>query len=450
MLKRNVGKNKIKIDFNKIVLYIPKQVKFIISTLKDAGYDAYIVGGCVRDELLKIKPSDFDVTTNAMPQVIKKLFKKTIDTGIKHGTVSVLFYENNKPKVYEVTTYRIDGKYEDGRHPNTVTFVDDLKEDLRRRDFTVNAMAYSDETGLVDEFGGLYDLKNKIIRAVGDPKERFTEDALRLMRAIRFAAKLGFVIDKDTIDVIPMLAKNLSLVSKERVQVELTKILISDNPDYVDYIFSLGLSKYICDGFDNIKRGNIEPRLSIYLAYACLFYNEDAKSAYQILRRLKMDNKTTDKVQMLLDAKIFYYKMRDIYNIEKEKFAHTSKKKDINKFINLIDEKIDIIVKQSIDFLHYDLVYDFIKLLVINEGESRLIALYEEKVRRNELNHVPIFINDLDINGKDLVNIGFIGEEVGHALKNLQGIIHNYPKINQKKLLQDVAKKAYNIYKNQI
>ncbi len=143
-------------------LNIPKFPRLIIDTLKSKGFDAYIVGGCVRDQLLGLKPSDFDITTNAKPEDIKKLFKKTIDTGIKHGTVSVLFYENNVPHVYEVTTYRVDGRYSDGRHPENVTFVDDLREDLRRRDFTVNAMAYNDDIGLVDEFDGLSDLNNKI------------------------------------------------------------------------------------------------------------------------------------------------------------------------------------------------------------------------------------------------------------------------------------------------
>ena len=180
------------LKLNEIKIDIPKYPKEIIETLENNGYEAYIVGGCVRDALLGKSPSDYDITTNADPQTVKKLFRRTIDTGIKHGTVTVLFYEGDKPYTYEVTTYRIDGEYDDARHPKNVVFVDNLKEDLLRRDFTINAMAYNNKKGLVDEFGGIVDLDKKIIRAVGNPIERFTEDALRLLRAVRFAAKLGF------------------------------------------------------------------------------------------------------------------------------------------------------------------------------------------------------------------------------------------------------------------
>ena len=224
---------------DKIKIAIPYYPKLILETLYKNGYDAYIVGGCVRDNLLNKNPDDYDITTNAKPAELKKLFKRTIDTGIKHGTVTVLFYEKNVPYTYEVTTYRKDGKYDDGRHPNEVEFVDDLREDLLRRDFTINALAYNDKRGLVDEFGGVDDLNDKIIRAVGNPVERFTEDALRLLRAIRFSAKLGFKIEKETEDAIIKLSDKLVNVSKERVEVELTKTITSNNPSYVKKIYDL-------------------------------------------------------------------------------------------------------------------------------------------------------------------------------------------------------------------
>ena len=177
-----------------VLIEIPKQVEFIISRLQQHGYEAYAVGGCVRDALLGRKPNDWDITTSARPEQVKDVFKRTIDTGIQHGTVTVM--EDHIG--FEVTTYRIDGEYEDGRHPKEVQFTPDLREDLRRRDFTINAMAYSPELGIVDLFGGQEDLENGIVRCVGSAEDRFNEDALRIMRAVRFAAQLGFVIEEET------------------------------------------------------------------------------------------------------------------------------------------------------------------------------------------------------------------------------------------------------------
>ncbi|MBQ9606004.1 MAG: hypothetical protein IJV16_02355 [Lachnospiraceae bacterium] len=192
---------------------LPKNVKYIIETLQGAGFEAFAVGGCVRDVLLKREPADWDVTTNAKPLQVKKLFRRTIDTGIKHGTVTVMMNdENHEYKGYEVTTYRIDGEYEDARHPKDVTFTENLKEDLERRDFTINAMAYTEDAGLVDKYGGEDDLRKRIIRAVGDPYERFSEDALRILRAYRFAAQLGFGIDMETEAAAVRLRDNLKKI----------------------------------------------------------------------------------------------------------------------------------------------------------------------------------------------------------------------------------------------
>ena len=173
-------------------IQLPEHVKQIIHRLQQEGYDAYAVGGCVRDTLLGRSPQDWDITTSAKPQVVKALFSHTVDTGIAHGTVTVMLDHTG----YEVTTYRIDGEYEDARHPKTVTFTGNLVEDLKRRDFTINAMAYNDTAGLVDAFDGIGDLKRHVIRCVGVPHDRFGEDALRMLRAVRFAAQLGFSIEE--------------------------------------------------------------------------------------------------------------------------------------------------------------------------------------------------------------------------------------------------------------
>lgn len=194
---------------------LPEKVKFIIKTITEAGYEAYVVGGCVRDSILGRVPGDWDITTSAKPHEVKALFRRTIDTGIQHGTVTVMLEKEG----FEVTTYRIDGKYEDSRHPKEVTFTPNLTEDLRRRDFTINAMAYNEDAGLIDIFGGMRDIGQKVIRCVGNAEERFTEDALRIMRAIRFSAQLGYSIEEETRGAIRKLAPNLCNISAERIQV---------------------------------------------------------------------------------------------------------------------------------------------------------------------------------------------------------------------------------------
>ena len=194
---------------------IPSKVVMILHTLEDAGFEAYAVGGCVRDSLLGRIPDDWDITTSATPEQVKALFRRTVDTGLTHGTVTVMMEKEG----FEVTTYRVDGEYEDGRHPKEVIFTASLKEDLKRRDFTINAMAYHPSTGIVGLFGGLEDLKNRCIRCVGEPLERFSEDALRIMRAVRFSAQLGFQIEENTRKALGVLAPNLRHVSAERIQV---------------------------------------------------------------------------------------------------------------------------------------------------------------------------------------------------------------------------------------
>ena len=208
-------------------IHLPEDVNYIICQLETAGYEAYAVGGCVRDSLLGRKPDDWDITTSATPVQVKDVFRRTINTGIQHGTVTVMIAGQG----YEVTTYRIDGEYEDSRHPKEVTFTANLVEDLKRRDFTINAMAYNESSGLIDAFGGLEDLHNGVVRCVGSPKERFCEDALRIMRAVRFSAQLGFTIEPQTQRAICNLAPTLVHKIEDRLQTDLVMILISPQPD---------------------------------------------------------------------------------------------------------------------------------------------------------------------------------------------------------------------------
>ena len=332
-----------------MVLKLPENVKKIIHTLQDAGFEAYAVGGCVRDALLGREPDDWDITTSALPQQVKGLFARTIDTGLQHGTVTVLFRAGKDGwDTYEVTTFRIDGVYEDARHPKDVTFTPSLKEDLRRRDFTINAMAYNETAGLVDCFDGLSDLKKKQIRCVGDARERFTEDALRMMRAVRFAAQLGFSVVPDTLAQIRALAHRLSMISAERIRTELVKLLVSEHPDQLKILYESGLTDVFLPEFSALmetpqqSRHHGESAGEHTIASLCrvradkvvrlamLFHDiakplcrttdengEDhfyghpqvgAEMTKKILRRLKFDNETTRRVVSLVrlhDERVF-------------------------------------------------------------------------------------------------------------------------------------------------
>lgn len=287
-----------------IKIDMPQDVVEIIQSLCSHGFAAYAVGGCIRDTLLGVEPKDWDITTSASPVEVKEIFGHTLDTGIEHGTVTIM-----RGKIgYEVTTYRIDGKYSDGRHPDQVKFTPNLFEDLRRRDFTINAMAYSDETGLVDEFCGMEDLEKKVVRCVGEAKERFREDALRMLRAIRFSAQLGFTIENDTWQAMIQMAKNLSLVSKERILVELTKTICSSHPEMIKKIFDSGLHREIGQHFSLLSARDAEVMAlsgqlpeEKHLRFALLFKNQSGEEAKAILKELKADNDTIKKVKILVE-----------------------------------------------------------------------------------------------------------------------------------------------------
>ena len=227
-------------------LTLPDKVSYILDTLHSAGFEGYAVGGCIRDSLLGKEPKDWDITTSATPKEVKSLFPHTVDTGISHGTVTVLLAREG----FEVTTYRIDGKYEDSRHPKEVTFTPNLLEDLKRRDFTINAMAYNQKDGLVDAFDGVGDLRRGLIRCVGDAKQRFKEDALRLMRAVRFAAQLGFSIERETYAAICEMAGDLRRISVERIAAELVGLLVSDYPEKIRALYESGITSVILPEFD--------------------------------------------------------------------------------------------------------------------------------------------------------------------------------------------------------
>ncbi|WP_448782665.1 CCA tRNA nucleotidyltransferase [Blautia sp.] len=434
-----------------MILEIPKNAETILNILENAGYEAYVVGGCVRDSILGRTPDDWDITTSAKPEQVKELFHRTVDTGLQHGTVTVLMEKEG----YEVTTYRVDGEYEDGRHPKEVTFTASLEEDLKRRDFTINAMAYNPSRGLVDLFGGMEDIDRKIIRCVGDPLERFTEDALRIMRAVRFSAQLGFTIEDETRKALKVLAPNLKHVSAERIQTELVKLLVSPHPDYLRVAYEAGIIAEFLPEFDvcmetpqntpyhcytvgehilhslNYVRADRVLRITMLLHdigkpvvrktdengrdHFKMHGEAGEKMAGQILRRLKFDNDTIYKVTRLV-------KWHD------DRPAGTTK--SVRRAVNRIGE----------DLFPYYLEVQQADMLAQSEyrraeKQERLDKVKEAyEVIMNE--HQCVSLKTLAVTGKDLIQAGYKpGREIGETLNRLLEEVLADPQKNQKEVL---------------
>ena len=437
---------------------VPENVKNIIEVLEAHSFEAYAVGGCVRDTLLLRVPGDWDITTSAKPEEVKALFSHTIDTGIQHGTVTVMMNHVG----YEVTTYRIDGEYEDARHPKEVIFTQNLVEDLKRRDFTINAMAYNDRAGIVDEFDGIGDLERKIIRCVGNPMERFSEDALRMLRAIRFAAQLGFTIDEETKLAIKELAPTLAKVSKERIAVELVKILVSDHPEEIRTAYELGLTKVFMPEFDVametvqnnhhhmytvgehsiVAMQNVRPERMIRLimllhdlAKPVVLTTDDsgydhfvghqqagADMARGILRRLKFDNATID----------FVYKMIRHHDDRPPMDNKALVRRRISQ-IGLENMPMMIEIKRA-DILGQSKHKFEEKMAYVDELEQAYLEVIEKNQCVNK--------KDLSVNGKDLIEMGMKpGEEIGVVLDLLFEIVLNDPKLNDREKLLERAHK---------
>ena len=438
-------------------IQLPEDVKSILHILQDAGYEAYAVGGCIRDSLLGRTPDDWDITTSARPEETKALFEKTIDTGIQHGTVTVMRHGRG----YEVTTYRVDGEYEDGRHPKEVTFTASLEEDLKRRDFTVNAMAYNEEDGLVDLFGGRQDLERKIIRCVGEANERFEEDALRIMRAVRFSAQLGFTIEERTKEAIRGHADRLRQVSAERIQMELTKLVTSPNPDFLRIAWETGITAVVLPEFDRLMeqpQNNphhcfsvgehtlhamraVRPDKCLRLAMLlhdvakplCLTTDEAGidhfhghaqkgeRIAAQILKRLRYDNHTTELVSRLVkwhDAAI---------EPEKKAVRRAASRMGKDLFPLILEVKAADLAAQS-DYRRAEK----------QEWLERLRGLYEEIEREGDC----LTIKDLAVNGRDLMQAGMEpGPRLGRTLQELLEIVLEDPEKNTKEYLLSLLPK---------
>jgi len=454
-------------------MVIPKEVKNVISKLKGAGFQAYIVGGCVRDFLLGKDPVDWDVTTNANPEQIQKVFPDN-------------FYENNfltvtvktgskKPNISEVeiTTYRLEAKYSDKRHPDQVKFAKSLDEDLARRDFTVNAIAMevqseklkakSEKFKIIDLFDGQKDLKNKLIKTVGDPNERFSEDALRMLRAVRFATTLDFTIEPKTKDAIIKNSIWLEAISKERIRDEFLKIIMADRAaDGVDLLRELGLLKFILPEllenygvgqnkhhiydcythalkaleFTAKKKFNMQVRLASLLhdiakprvksgdGIDSTFYNHEvvgAKMAFEILNRLKFSKKDTEKITKLVRFHLFYYNVDEVSESSVRRLVKNVGPENMEELLQ---------VRQA----------DRIGSGVPKAEPYKLRHL---KYIIDKVSQDPISAKMLKVNGKDVMDILETnpGPKVGQILDVLLGYVLDDPKNNNKEFLEKEIKK---------
>lgn len=436
---------------------IPLEVKSILNTFHKNGYEAFMVGGCVRDHMLGILPKDYDITTNALPEQIIALFPKTIPTGIKHGTITVIVNNN----AYEVTTYRIDGDYKDNRRPEEVKFVTNIKEDLSRRDFTINALAYNEQKGLKDFFNGQQDLKNKIIRSVGVPDKRFNEDALRMLRAIRFSCQLDFEIHIDTLNSIKNNFTLIKNISVERIRDEFSKILLSSVPSKgLLLLETTGILELIlpelqkCVGFDQktpyhdkdifmhtLSVVDKTPSI-LYLRLAALFHDISKPQCFfldekgighfyghpktgenitrDILKRLKYDNDTINKVCIL-----------------------------VKEHMNILDNPKDSALKRLLNRVGKDIIFDLFKLQRADILSSAPPFLFMEKVNYMDSkiteiinSDVPLNSNELAINGNDLIKELSIkpSQIIGKILNYLLDRVLDDPTLNTRETLLELAK----------
>ena len=409
---------------------LPKDVKHIIDVLMENGYEAYAVGGCVRDSILGRVPGDWDITTSALPMQVKGLFRRTVDTGIQHGTVTVMLGRNG----YEVTTYRIDGKYEDSRHPESVEFTPKLEEDLKRRDFTINAMAYNDEHGIVDIFDGVGDLQRKIIRCVGNAHDRFDEDALRILRAVRFSAQLGFGIEENTARAAKELAVNLKRISSERIHTEFNKMLKSAHPDYFSVADAIGIMEIVLPEYhvmsaeDKAFVGALAKECACQLPerYAAMLfmsggYSEEdpADTAKRVLKRLKLDNDTINTASMLLR-----FGMLEITDDE-SRIRHIIYETGDKNILRILDFRAAYEKCIGNDITDVRRMYDICNM-IFERGDC-------------------VSLKNLAITGRELIAMGVpAGRQMGEILNSLLMLVLDNPQLNDREQLSKEALKILN------
>lgn len=435
----------------------PQNVLNILNILKRNGYEAYAVGGCVRDAVIGREPKDWDIASNAPPAVVKGLFDRTADTGLKHGTVTVVM----GGKAYEVTAFRIDGVYGDGRHPDSVEFTGKLEDDLRRRDFTINAMAWNPERGLVDLFGGVEDIEELRIRAVGDPEERFREDALRMLRAVRFAAQLGFCIEPDTLEGIRKNSGLIRNVSGERIREELTGILTSADPGRITLLRDMGIMELILPEVEACFRTPQNNPHHIYNAGEHSIRAAAAIESERCLRWAMLLHDTGKAVTRTTDGDgvdHFYGHQEKSVEIAENILGRLRfDNKSINRILRLIKHHDrDIIpqpkaVARAVSAVGEDIFMDLLKVKRADKSAQNpadaaqgidyidgIENIYRELLAQNAC----LKPGDLAVNGRDLIGLGYHeGREIGRALAILFEKVLEDPALNEKSILLGVAGK---------
>ncbi len=376
---------------------LPQSIKFALDTLIKNGHKAYIVGGCVRDLLCGKTPHDYDITTSALPHETQSLFEKTIATGLKHGTVTAIV--DSIP--IEITTFRTEGTYGDNRHPEKVSFVRDVREDLARRDFTVNAMCYNENEGLIDLFNGANDIKNHCLRAVGDAETRFKEDALRILRLFRFSATLGFDIEKDTFDAAIKHSMLLENISAERIFIELQKTAMGNNASVVVPLLQTSALQNYCLEANDLSSLKSLPQKQDLRIFALLFLTSTNLSL--TVANLKCSNTFKD----------YCFKMSHFvtHNFTADKIA----------------------IKKALNFADYDTVCDALIYYrdILHIDISTPLKLLDEIITQKE----PYQISHLDISGNDVTTSGLSGKQIGEKLDYLlQEVIKN-PSLNKRENL---------------
>lgn len=383
-------------------IQLPKDVKQILDTLENAGFVSYVVGGCVRDSLLKRTVADWDITTSATADKIESLFQKTFALGKKFGTITVVMGKNK----YEVTTFRSDGTYKNNRHPEGVTFSLSIDEDLKRRDFTVNAMAYSPKWGFIDKFNGLEDLENKQLRAVGNPTERFSEDALRILRAYRFSAKLGFSIEEKTLTAIKNCAKLVQNISKERIKAELDRILESKNTNIIFSLLETNALSHILpvkgEHLPDLEKQNPHLRFKMLLFF---LFDGDKNAIKKALNELKCEN---------------------------------SVKKDFSNF--LIGMELPL-PQNEVEMRKWlsEIGFESTKAVLFIKKALLKIHIGKQLALLNSVKNDPISVKQLAIGGEDLKELGIGGKKIGGTLKFLLYKVLEDPSLNERSILAAIA-----------
>ncbi len=472
-----------------IKIDLPVDVRQMIAKLEGHGYEAYAVGGCVRDTILSRIPGDWDITTSAKPEQVKKIFPKTIDTGIQHGTVTVMLHRVG----YEVTTYRIDGEYADNRHPDQVEFTNSLRLDLERRDFTINAMAYNDTDGMVDLYGGIKDLNQGMIRCVGNPDQRFEEDALRMLRAVRFSGQLGFQIEEQTRQAIIRNVMDLKHVSAERIRVEVMKLLVSKDPGQIREAYETGMTAVFLPEFDRMMQTDQCNPHHIYtvgehsirgVEWMNRFFGRKAGGWDDSLLPTEVEKmvsrltaQCTGKQQQILCLTMLLHDVAkpECKTVDENGIGHfyghpgkgSDLAKQIMKRLTFDRETMDMVCRlidshdrqiapasRSVRRAVAGIGRDLIPLLtlvqcadVLSQNPETIAPKLErilavEKIYQNILaTEAPLSIRELEVSGADLIALGMDpGPKMGELLKHLLSIVLDDPKQNTRESLMGLAK----------